>query len=46
MTLTGTVTEVDGPTVRVRVVGANRLGHHVTGTVTVTLPEGAGKGAP
>ncbi|MET9433613.1 MaoC family dehydratase [Streptomyces sp. NPDC006551] len=46
MTLTGTVTEVDGATVQVRVVGANRLGHHVTGTVTVTLPERAGKGAP
>lgn len=39
MTLTGTVTEVDGATVRVRVIGANGLGHHVTGTVTVTLPD-------
>ncbi|MFI8290282.1 MaoC family dehydratase [Streptomyces sp. NPDC085614] len=38
MTLTGTVAEVDGDTVRVRVVGANGIGHHVTGTVTVTLP--------
>jgi acyl dehydratase len=38
MTLTGTVTEVDGATVRVRVVGANGLGHHVTGTVTVDVP--------
>ncbi|MFJ7064295.1 MaoC family dehydratase [Streptomyces sp. NPDC101115] len=38
MTLTGTVTEVEGGTVRVRVVGANRLGHHVTGSVTVELP--------
>ncbi|KKZ70152.1 MaoC family dehydratase [Streptomyces showdoensis] len=38
MTLTGTVTEVDGGTVLVRVVGANGLGHHVTGTVTVELP--------
>ncbi|MFD7321385.1 MaoC family dehydratase [Streptomyces sp. NPDC059875] len=37
MTLTGTVTDVDGGTARVRVVGANGLGHHVTGTVTVTL---------
>ncbi|MBT2440049.1 MaoC family dehydratase [Streptomyces sp. ISL-36] len=38
MTLTGTVTDIDGDTARVRVVGANRLGHHVTGTVTVSLP--------
>ncbi|MFJ9577846.1 MaoC family dehydratase [Streptomyces sp. NPDC101191] len=37
MTLTGTVTEVDGGTVQVRVIGANGLGHHVTGTVTVAL---------
>ncbi|MEU8524846.1 MULTISPECIES: MaoC family dehydratase [Streptomyces] len=38
MTLTGTVTEVDGDTAAVRVVGANRLGHHVTGTITVEVP--------
>ncbi|WP_407077934.1 MaoC family dehydratase [Streptomyces sp. NPDC126499] len=38
MTLTGTVTEVDGETVRVRVTGANGIGHHVTGTVTATVP--------
>ncbi|MEV5972069.1 MaoC family dehydratase [Streptomyces sp. NPDC051921] len=38
MTLTGTVTEVDGTVVQVRVIGANGLGHHVTGTVTVALP--------
>lgn len=42
MTLTGTVTEVatasDGDTVHVKVVGANSLGHHVTGTVTVEVP--------
>ncbi|MEX0169168.1 MaoC family dehydratase [Streptomyces sp. LMG1-1-1.1] len=37
MVLTGTVTEVDGDTVGVRVVGANGLGHHVTGTVTVEV---------
>lgn len=37
MTLTGTVTAVDGDTATVRVLGANRLGNHVTGTVTVTL---------
>ncbi|MEU7702267.1 MaoC family dehydratase [Streptomyces sp. NPDC015492] len=38
MVLTGTVTEVDGDTAQVRVVGANGLGHHVTGTVTVRVP--------
>ncbi|MGW5419958.1 MaoC family dehydratase [Streptomyces sp. NPDC003943] len=42
MTLTGTVTEVaaasDGDTVHIKVVGANSLGHHVTGTVTVEVP--------
>ncbi|MFF5439713.1 MaoC/PaaZ C-terminal domain-containing protein [Streptomyces achromogenes] len=39
MVLTGTVEEVDGDTAVVRVVGANGLGDHVTGTVTVTVPE-------
>ncbi|MFH9723354.1 MaoC family dehydratase [Streptomyces sp. NPDC017254] len=38
MVLTGTVTEVDGGTAHVRVVGANGIGHHVTGTVTVEVP--------
>ncbi|MGA5068820.1 MaoC family dehydratase [Streptomyces exfoliatus] len=38
MVLSGTVTEVDGDTARVRVVGANGIGHHVTGTVTVEVP--------
>ncbi|MFF5974920.1 MaoC family dehydratase [Streptomyces sp. NPDC012769] len=38
MTLTGTVTGVDGALARVRIVGANGLGRHVTGTVTVELP--------
>ncbi len=37
MTLTGTVTALDGDTAEIRVVGANGIGHHVTGTVTVTL---------
>ncbi|MEU3725755.1 MaoC family dehydratase [Streptomyces sp. NPDC031705] len=41
MTLTGTVTAVDGDTAEIRVVGANRIGQHVTGTVTVTLGAGA-----
>ncbi|MFJ6480666.1 MULTISPECIES: MaoC family dehydratase [unclassified Streptomyces] len=48
MTLTGTVTDVSvtaasgatasGTTVEIRVVGANGLGHHVTGTVTAEVP--------
>ncbi|MEV6331484.1 MaoC family dehydratase [Streptomyces sp. NPDC051909] len=37
MTLTGTVTEVDGTMVHLKVVGANSLGHHVTGTVTAEV---------
>ncbi|WP_405855635.1 MaoC family dehydratase [Streptomyces sp. NBC_00090] len=37
MTLSGTVTEVAGETATVRVVGANGLGNHVTGTVTVDV---------
>ncbi|MFC8914415.1 MaoC family dehydratase [Streptomyces sp. NPDC057116] len=44
MTLTGTVTAVDGDTATVRITGANRLGDHVTGTVTVTVT-GADTGA-
>lgn len=39
MVLSGTITAVDGTTAEVRVVGSNALGDHVTGTVTVTLPE-------
>ncbi|MBB6415859.1 MaoC family dehydratase [Streptomyces sp. AK010] len=38
MVLTGTVEEVDRDTATVRVVGANGLGEHVTGTVTVRVP--------
>ncbi|MFD6171921.1 MaoC family dehydratase [Streptomyces coeruleorubidus] len=38
MVLTGTVEEVDGDLVTVRVVGANGIGKHVTGTVTVRIP--------
>ncbi|MYT25066.1 acyl dehydratase [Streptomyces sp. SID7760] len=37
MVLTGTVAAVDGDRVEIRVIGANSLGHHVTGTVTATL---------
>lgn len=38
MTLTGTVTAVAGTTVEIRVIGANGIGHHVTGTVTAEVP--------
>jgi acyl dehydratase len=38
MTLTGTVTKVDGGRVEVDVKGANSIGDHVTGTVTLELP--------
>ncbi|WP_420313431.1 MaoC family dehydratase [Streptomyces sp. YS-B37] len=38
MVLTGRVEEVDGDTATVRVLGANGIGSHVTGTVTVTVP--------
>ncbi|WP_405490765.1 MaoC family dehydratase [Streptomyces sp. NBC_00096] len=47
MTLTGTVTALDGNTAEIRVLGANGIGHHVTGTVTVTLdtaPDGPAAG--
>nr|WP_221348993.1 MaoC/PaaZ C-terminal domain-containing protein [Streptomyces sp. REN17] len=37
MVLTGVVEDVRDDTVTVRVVGANGLGRHVTGTVTVTV---------
>ncbi|MFB6438586.1 MaoC/PaaZ C-terminal domain-containing protein [Streptomyces sp. NPDC056411] len=36
-----TMTQGTGRTAAVRIVGANSLGHHVTGTVTVSLPEDA-----
>nr|WP_078966866.1 MaoC family dehydratase [Streptomyces sp. WM6378] len=42
MTLTGTVTAVAGEVAEVRVIGANGLGHHVTGTVRVAVPEPSG----
>ncbi|WP_199836072.1 MaoC family dehydratase [Streptomyces sp. TP-A0356] len=41
MVLTGTVESVDGETATVRVVGANGIGRHVTGTVTVCVPGGS-----
>ena len=37
MVLTGTVEALEGDLATVRVVGANGLGHHVTGTVTLDL---------
>lgn len=40
MVLSGRVTAVDGSVVEVAVRGANRLGDHVTGTVTLELPGG------
>ncbi|MER5385300.1 MaoC family dehydratase [Streptomyces sp. NPDC002688] len=38
MVLTGSVEEVDGGTVTVRILGANGIGRHVMGTVTLTVP--------
>jgi len=38
MTMSGSVTSKDGGIVEVSVRGTNRLGDHVTGTVTVELP--------
>ncbi|MFG2778131.1 MaoC family dehydratase [Streptomyces prunicolor] len=40
MVLTGRIEETDGGTATVRVLGANGIGRHVTGTVTVTVPTG------
>jgi acyl dehydratase len=40
MTLTGTVTAKADGVVEIAVVGANGLGNHVTGTVSVALPGG------
>lgn len=38
MTITGTVCAKDDEVIEVAVVGANSLGNHVTGTVTISLP--------
>ncbi|MBQ0847704.1 acyl dehydratase [Streptomyces sp. BH-SS-21] len=46
MVLTGVVEDVRGDTATVRVVGANSLGNHVTGTVTVTVPRTATGATP
>ena len=48
MVLTGTVEATEGRTATVRIIGENGIGRHVTGTVTLTLPEteaGASTGA-
>ncbi|MEV0317574.1 MaoC/PaaZ C-terminal domain-containing protein [Streptomyces sp. NPDC050658] len=44
MVLTGSIERVDGDTATVKVLGANGIGKHVTGTVMVTVP-GAGPSA-
>lgn len=41
MRLTGKVKKVDGAGVEVEIRGANSLGDHVTGTVSLSLPDGA-----
>ncbi|MFG2498269.1 MaoC family dehydratase [Streptomyces sp. NPDC048441] len=38
MVLKGSVERVEGDTATIRVVGANGIGKHVTGTVTVAVP--------
>ncbi|MGA5128365.1 MaoC family dehydratase [Streptomyces olivoreticuli] len=38
LVLTGRIVSVNDRTAEVHVIGTNRLGCHVTGTVTVTLP--------
>ena len=43
MRLTGAVTEKSGHEVTVELQGTNAIGEHVKGTVTLTLPEGAGR---
>jgi acyl dehydratase len=43
MVLTGTIEEVDGDMATVRIVGANAIGKHVTGTVVVAAPAGGAR---
>jgi acyl dehydratase len=45
MTMTGEVLSKRDGVVEVRVVGANSLGNHLSGTVTVAYPAGEGKDA-
>ncbi|WP_399217441.1 MaoC family dehydratase [Streptomyces sp. SAJ15] len=46
LTLTGTVAAVEGSTARVRIVGRNSLGRHVTGEATVELGSSARRTPP
>jgi acyl dehydratase len=39
MTLTGTITRKEDGEIEIAIVGANSLGNHVTGTVTVALSD-------
>jgi acyl dehydratase len=39
MTLTGTITRKEAGDIDIAIVGANSLGNHVTGTVTLALPD-------
>lgn len=43
MVLSGTVTSKAESTIEIAVVGKNGLGNHVTGTVVLELPAGAGE---
>ncbi|WP_330289479.1 MaoC family dehydratase [Streptomyces sp. NBC_00576] len=46
MVLTGRIEELDGDTAVVRVLGANGIGRHVSGTVTVSVLPSASGGTP
>jgi 3-oxo-4,17-pregnadiene-20-carboxyl-CoA hydratase beta subunit len=43
MRMTGSVAAIDGGDVEVAIKGANGVGEHVSGTVTLTLPGEAGR---
>lgn len=45
MTLTGHVSVIEGARVTVAIRGANRIGDHVSGTLTIELPGGINAGA-
>ena len=45
MTMTGSVTAVEGDEVTVGVKGSNQLGDHVVGTVVLTIPSNSGRDA-
>ncbi|MFE3292637.1 MaoC family dehydratase [Rhodococcus sp. NPDC059234] len=44
MTMTGEVVSMDNGLVEVKIQGANSLGNHLSGTVTVAYPASEGKG--